>query len=185
MTDQTWNPDDFRFDFPDVPRYEGMLVAMPIQHKVEKVRRYLVDNLLPEVQRCLAVNAELSGLLLCLACTDYLAGFHAGRKTAKPDYTAFLRRYFPAKYDPHVDDIYDQLRSGLMHNLTAANPWNRSATTFLIHANSPDHLEATQDGRLVFSVDIFQIDIYRAWRMYTHDMIMRADQHEDLIHRFH
>ena len=184
MTDHTWNPDDYRFEFPDVPRYEGELVDMPIHHKVEKVRRFLIEGVLSEIERCINSGAELAGLLLSLATVDYLAGYYVGRQTTRHDYINFMIRYFPAKYHPYLEDIYIQLRSGLMHNLVAANPWRHESASFLIHPREEHHLDFNEHGKLIFSVAHFRIDIYRAWRMHAHDIIMKAEANPQLVNNF-
>ncbi len=184
MTDQNWDSNNFLFDFDDVPRYEGELVKMPIHHKIEKVRTYLVDEILIEIEKCIAQGAELSGLLLALASVDYLAGFYVGRQSKRKDYVAFMHHYFPSKYHPLLEAIYDQLRSGLMHNLVAANPWKPQLKSFLIHPSSEDHLEQNNEGKIVFSVGHFRVDIYRAWRMHAHDLIMKPHENEALLANF-
>jgi hypothetical protein len=184
MTDQEWNPNDYLFEFDDIPRYEGEMVLMPIHHKIEKVRHYLIDEVLGEMEKCLAVGAELAGVLLGLAAVDYLAGFYVGKQSQRKDYIAFMRRFFPHKYHPFLEDIYDQFRSGLMHNLVATNPWKPRSNSFLIHPSSDDHLERNSEGRVVFSVGHFRIDIFRAWRMHAHGLIMKPLESDELIANF-
>lgn len=184
MTNQEWDPNEYLFEFEDVPRFEGELVEMPIHHKVEKVRHYLIDEVLGEMENCIALGAELAAVLLGLAAVDYLAGFYVGKQSKKGDYVDFMRRYFPSNYHRRLDDIYDQLRSGLMHNLVAANPWKPQTPAFLIHLSSDDHLEVNTDGKVVFSVSHFRIDIFRAWRMHAHGLIMKPLENENLIANF-
>jgi len=157
---------------------------MPIHHKVEKVRHYLIDEVLGEMEKCIAMGAELAGVLLGLAAVDYLAGFYIGKQSKGENYAAFMHRYFPTKYHPYLKDIYGQLRSGLMHNLVAANPWKPQATSFLIHPSSQDHLELNPDGKLIFSIHHFRVDIFRAWRMHAHDLIMKPLENENLVENF-
>jgi len=184
VTDKYWNQEDYLFEFDDVPRYEGELVEMPIHHKVEKVRHYLIDEILGEMERCLLADADLGALLLGLAAVDYLAGFYVGKQSTGKDYQAFMKRYFPPQYREYLDSFYSQLRSGMMHNLVAANPWKPKATSFLVTTKSSSHLQTTSSGQVVFSVSHFRIDIYRAWRMHAHDMIMKPDKHNDLVQNF-
>ena len=180
MTNKNWNPDDYRFEFPDVPTYEGRLVDMPLEHKIEKVRHFLLDEVFKDAHKCINIHVELSALFLALASVDYLSGFFVGRQSTKLAYLSFMRRYFPPEYEPIIDTIYSQLRCGLMHNLVARNPWKRGSKLFLIHPNSPNHLSQNQEGHIIFSVVIFIEDIRRAFWMYVYDLIMKADTNHEL-----
>ena len=184
MTDQNWDTDDYKFKFEDVPAYEGELTQMPIHHKMDKVRQYLVHHVLPDMERAEAARAELSAILLGLAAVDYLAGFYVGRQSKRYDYIAFMKRYFPSEYESILEDIYDQLRSGLMHNLVATNPWKPTSTSFSIHKHSEQHLETNQAGRVIFSVGHLRVDIFRAWRMYAYDLIMKPGDNQQEIRSF-
>ena len=73
MTNNNWNSDDYVFEFPDVQRYEGLLIDMPIIHKIDKVRHFLVDNILTEAYECINIHAELPAIILGLASVDYLS----------------------------------------------------------------------------------------------------------------
>lgn len=121
---------------------------MPIHHKIEKVRAYLVDGVLSDMEKAQAVGAELSAILLGLAAVDYIASFYVGRQSKRVEYVAFMRRYFHSKYQPFLEDVYDQLRAGLMHNLVATNPWKPRAHSFAIQNVSQRHLETNSEGKL-------------------------------------
>jgi hypothetical protein len=185
MTDRNWNPDHYKFEFPDVPPYEGTLVGTPVHHKVEKLRRFFPGEILDEVYRCLDAKAELAALILCLAAVDYLAGFYFGRQSKREDVKVFADKYFPAVYAPFLDDIYVQLRNGLMHNLAIRNPWHGHGTEFIIHPNSTNHLQQNEDGKTVFSVIFFCEDIRRAFWMYIYDVLMKAKLYPELVRNFH
>jgi hypothetical protein len=143
-----------------------------------------LDEILKEAQQCINIHAELSALIVSLASVDYLAGFFVGRQSTKQDYIAFMKRYFPIEYAPLIDAIYSQLRSGLMHNLVAANPWKRGSESFVIHANSLRHLSQNYQGQTIFSVLLFIEDIRWSLRMYAYDLIMRADTNRELVLNF-
>jgi hypothetical protein len=70
-----------------------------------------------------------------------------------------------------------------MHNLTAINPWQPRGVTFRITGDGDVHLEAP-DGALVFQVRMFLIDVYRAWVMYQHHLVMRADRNGEEVRAF-
>jgi len=184
MTDPNWNLDDYQFDFGTVGPYTGSIVHMPIELKMNRIRVYLMEGILPQAKRSLAVQAELPSLLL-LAVVDYLSGFFAGRKSDRDDFIAFMGRYFPGKYQPFLKSIYDQLRSGLMHNLVAANPYKPRLQTYTIAHTSSSHLEQDDQGKLIFSVSTFLIDVSRAWVMYSHELIEKSSPESDLVKHFH
>ncbi len=106
MTDLTWNPQDFLFNFPDVPPYEGPLTHAPFMHKLNWVWRYVFGAIIPEIHRAVDAGSELAALILALAVVDYLAGYSVGRQSNGADYIAFIRRYFPPQYDPFAEPIY-------------------------------------------------------------------------------
>jgi hypothetical protein len=183
MTDQSWNPNDYQFDFPPVTS-EGKLTDLPIHRKIYHVYNYIVE-LITEIRMCICINAELSGLFLCLASVDYLAGFYKGCKTNSDDYKEIIQQYFPQEYHQYKEAIYSQLRCGLMHNLVAVDPWGKKSISFIIHPYSKDHLTKTPEGKLIFSVHHFMIDICRAWNMYAHNLIMKPEKHKELLKKFH
>lgn len=184
MTNRNWSPDDYYFEFPDIPAYAGPPADMPLPHKIEKVRLFLLGEIFKEAHECIDIHAELSALILSLASVDYITGFFVGRESTKRDYIAFMRRYFPLEYKPLIDVIYSQLRSGLMHNLTILNPWKTVSQSFLIHPNSTNHLSQNQEGQTIFSVLFFIEDIRRAWWMYGYDLIMKPDTNRELVLNF-
>jgi hypothetical protein len=123
MTTINWDPKNYTFDFPDVPNYEGPLIDMPFLHKVEKVRHFVMDEILPEINRAVGASSELAGVVLSLALVDYIAGYYVGKQSSGNDYIGFMNRYFPDAYKSYNSSIYHDLRNGLMHNLAAKNPW--------------------------------------------------------------
>lgn len=185
MTDLNWNFKDYELDFPDVPPYEGPLIGMPLPHKVAKLAKFFAHEIVHEIRRCLDNHAELAALLVCLASVDYLAGFVHGHETRGTDYEALLQSsFFPAEYSPLAHDIYVQLRNGLMHNLVTLNPWRTEGKRFHVVRIAPNHLNATEDGSLIFSVHTFTIDILRAYAMYQHALLNTDSPNRQLIQRF-
>jgi hypothetical protein len=184
MTNPNWNPEDYKFEFPDVPRYEGSLINMPFIYKVEKVRYFVIDEILPEIVRAVIANSELAGMVLSLALVDYIAGYYVGKQSTGNDYIDFLNHYFPNTYKPYSYSIFHDLRNGLMHNLAAKNPWRPAATSFLIHHKPSQHLELTDEGRVLYSVPIFAEDIRRAWFMYMYDLVMKKNANPELVANF-
>jgi hypothetical protein len=185
MTDPNWNVEDFMFEFPDPDPYTGPTVDAPTLFKVKWVREFISVEILSEVDRAVAAQAELAGAILCLAAVDYLAGYYVGHQSRGRDYIAFLRSdFFPAQYHSVAEEIYGQLRNGLMHNLAAVNPWKSSKIPFMIHPNHPEHLSVIEGNRRVFSVQTFQEDLWRSWRMYSWNLIMRPEENEELIEKF-
>lgn len=185
MTDENWNPEDWLVDFPDPQPYTGLIVSMPLSGKVVKVTRYILGEIEQEAYRCLNAQAELGALLLCLAAVDYMAGFYVGHKSKKREHIGFIKKYFPQKYRNFLEVIYDQLRSGLMHNMVAMNPWyGKRGIDFLIHPKSESHLEKTAKGKTIFSVGIFLEDVRRAWLMYAHDLLMKGGEMPEMVKKF-
>jgi hypothetical protein len=179
--DSEWDPSRYQFDFPDIT-YEGPLTEAPLPFKVCKVSVFLMA-VLKDAVSCLRIGAELPALLAGLAAVDYVAGFYAGRRTTSKDYRAFMERFFPARYKPHLEQIYVGLRCGLMHNLGVLNPWNEMRLGFLVAADRADHLELVGD-RLVFSVAAFLEDARRAWSRYAHLVVMTPDVEPEVTSRF-
>jgi hypothetical protein len=173
-SDPDWNVDDYLLDFPDVAWPGGQLVDMPLELKVKRVGEH-VANVLREASQCLGIGAELGATMLGLAAVDYMAGFRHGRKSTRADFQSFLKEYFPSSYGEHSTWIYEQLRCGLMHNLTAINPWKGDATHFHITGSGDVHLQI-ENGTMVFQIHVFLIDAYRAWVMYQHNLVMKADR---------
>ena len=181
-TDPNWNVDDYLLNFPDIAWPGGELVDMPLELKVQKVGEH-VANVLREGSQCLTIGAELGASMLGVAVVDYVAGFRRGRKSTGADFRRFLEEYFPPLYRGHAVWIYEQLRCGLMHNLTAINPWQSGVTRFRITGEGDMHLEPADDT-MVFQVRVFLIDVYRAWVMYQHHLVMRADRKGDEVLAF-
>jgi len=185
MTDRHWNFDDYLLDFPDIVVQEGPVTATPIEYKVKKVAEFIIVEILPEARRCLDANAELAPLLLTIAAVDYMAGYYAGHQSKSTDFKEFVRRYFPMQYRTVIDPLYDQIRSGLIHNLVVSNPWRPQGIPFKIHPSSSDHLSKDLDGNTIFSVLYFLEDTRRAWCMYQHDLIMKGQDFPELVASFH
>jgi hypothetical protein len=184
MTNPNWNPNDYKFTFPDEPAIEGNIVNFPIIQKVEKIRVFLLKTILVEAHNCLRVKSEIAALLLAIASVEYLAGYYAGEQSRKDDFISFLKDNFPDQYSSYYEAIYDQLRCGLVHNLNILNPWNKNGIDFLVHSNSPDHLKVNNEGKLIFSVSFFLEDIRRAFWMYVYDLVEKREENQDLIKKF-
>ena len=185
MTDKNWNYEDWFVNFPNPLPYTGPITGMPITSKIGKVSQFLLGAVLQDALRSLGAGAELGALLLCLASVDYLSGFYAGHKSRKRDFVAFMKDYFPPKYQYFLDAIYDQLRSGLMHNLVAMNPWlGVDNIPIRIQPDSENHLEKNPDGDVIFSVGTFLQDLKQAWVMYTYDVIMKSNEKPELVSNF-
>ncbi len=181
-SDPNWNVEDYLLEFPDIVWPGGELVEMPLELKVRKVGEH-VASVLREASQCLGVDAELGAAMLGLAVVDYMAGFRHGRKSTGADFRGFLGEYFPPVYREHGVWIYEHLRCGLMHNLTAINPWQANTTRFHITGKGEFHLTVT-DGALVFQIHVFLIDVYRAWVMYQHHLVMQADRDGESVRAF-
>lgn len=180
--DSEWNPDDFRFNFPDVYFPGGPLVEMPLVIKADKVRRY-VGAVLASSANSLAVGGEIPATLAGLAVVDYLAGYFVGRQSKANDYKAYMGRYFPARYQPHLDSFYTSLRCGLMHNLVAVSPWQSGHPHFLIVGNCEGRM-VVEDGRIVFCVVRFLEDVRRSWIRFSFDLIQKPVECADLRANF-
>lgn len=188
MTLPNWNHEDYLVEFPDSP-YEGPISGMPIYNKVNMVSQFVLVDILQEVKRCINCGSELASIILCLVLVDYLAGYYSGHQSKKTDFTGFMNKYFPEKYLPYNEKIFEQLRCGLVHNLAAINPWKGQGKAFRIHSHMEKHLEEDfneeGDCQINFSVKIFFEDIGRAWVMYSHDIIMKSDEQSNLTKNFH
>ncbi|MBI4732987.1 MAG: hypothetical protein HY781_12835 [Chloroflexi bacterium] len=184
MTNPYWNPDDYKFTFPDEPAVEGDIVNFSIIQKIEKIRIFLLQTIFVEARNCLHADSELAALLLAIASVEYLAGYYVGKQSQRNDFISFLTAYFPDQYAPYYDAIYDQLRCGLVHNLNVMNPWKKNGIDFLIHPNSPNHLKLNDEGKLIFSITLFLEDIRRAFWMYIHDVVEKQGENQELVENF-
>jgi len=173
-TDPNWDVNDYLVAFDGIVWPGGELVELPLELKIQKVGQH-VAAVLREGVDSLASGSELGPTMLGLAAVDYMAGFQHGRESTRQDYIAFLRQWFPEPYPQHSDWIYSNLRCGLMHNLTAANPWRGRQQRFRITKDGDVHL-AESDGILTFQAHLFIIDVYRAWVMFSHHLVMKADR---------
>jgi len=182
MTIPDWNIEDYVLDFEDV-RYSGPIVKAPLIIKTGRILRYLHDLVFPDAIKAVASGGEVSGLLMGFSIVEYLAGYYAGKRSQAKDFISFLERYFPEEYKPLLSDIYNQLRNGLVHNLTLLNPWIPSRISFIIESRSESHLQL-KDEKVVFSIYHFIEDTRRAMVMYLYDLIMKADENQDLIKLF-
>jgi len=181
-TDPTWDVNDYLVAFEDIVWPGGELVDLPLELKIQKVGQH-VATVLREGTSCLAVGGELGAAMLGLAAVDYMAGFHHGRESTRGDFIAFLHEWFPQPYADHSEWIYANLRCGLMHNLTAANPWRGQHRRFSITGEGDVHLSES-DGVLTFQVHVFLIDVYRAWVMFSHHLVMKAGRDGNEVQQF-
>jgi len=178
-----WNVENYLFDFEDI-HFSGNIVDAPLPVKVGWVTRYLHDIIFPDVIRAITHGGELSGLLLSFSIVDYLAGYFVGRRSQAKDFITFLNEYFPKQYMPFARDVYDHLRSGIVHNLSLQNPWMPAFTPFALEKQSDFHLQ-NKNGKVVFSITHFVEDTRRSMVMYFHDLVMKSSENETLVNNFH
>jgi hypothetical protein len=180
--DDNWRIEDYALAFPD-SYYEGPWVDAPLIHKVSRVGSYLAE-VLKSCRRCLNVDGEIPAVIGCLAAVDYIAGFWAGRESQRSDYMDFMRQYFPIEYAPLLEQIYVDLRCGLVHNLVPLNPWRTSKGSFLLVTNVPNHL-AIEGDRVVWSIATFVEHTRRSWIRYQHRVVMAVPPDLEAVARFH
>jgi hypothetical protein len=183
MTSPDWNPEDYFVDFEPV-YYEGPIVDAPLVMKTGWIMRYLHDIIFPDAIKAVVNGGEISGLLLGFSIVDYLAGYFSGKSSKEKEFAAFVSRYFPEQYKPFLQDIYRHLRSGLVHNLTLQNPWTSPETPFYLEKESEKHLQV-QNGKVIFSIYHFIEDTRRAEIKFFYDLVMKPDDNQDLIAKFH
>lgn len=184
MTLPNWTGEDYLFEFETPPPFTGPIVNAPLVIKVGRVMSYLHELIIPDAIKAVVGGGELSGLLLSFSIVEYLAGYFAGKSSQSKEFIAFLNRYFPEQYNPYAKDIYNHLRSGLIHNLTLQNPWTQSKTLFTIEKQSNNHLLKV-NGKIVFSISHFIEDVRRSEIMYRYDLIMKSGENQELIKNFH
>jgi hypothetical protein len=183
MTLPNWKAEDYFVEFEDV-YFEGFIVEAPLVVKVSRTMQYLHEIIIPDAIKAVIGGGELSGLLLGFSIVEYLAGYFSGRSSKSKEFISFVNRYFPISYKPYVKDIYNHLRSGLVHNLSLQNPWIKADTQFIIERQSDNHLLKI-NGKIVFSIFHFIEDARRAEIMYRYDLIMKPDENQELIKNFH
>jgi hypothetical protein len=170
-------------DFEPI-EYTGRVVDAPIELKVGRITKYLMEDIFPDAIRAVEGGSEIAGLLLGFATLEYIVGYFVGKQSTRHDVLAFLSAYYPVQYAPFADAIYDHLRSGLVHNLTLQNPWMPVGDPFRIEKDSQMHLTA-HEGAIVFSIRHFLEDTRRGYFMYCHALIMKPAENASYIRNFH
>ena len=185
MTLPDWNSKDYHVDFPDIVTAPNTpIVDVPLPRKIGYIVETLLGKILPDAQKATMNGYDLAGLFVALAAVDYVAGYFVGKETTGNDYRLFMSRYFPNKYHPYIDAIYQQIRSGLMHNLVPLAPWKGdNQVDFQIEGRSLIHLEEI-NGKVSFSIPVFIEDIRRAFIVYQHALIMHPAENKELIANF-
>lgn len=182
MTLDNWDLEKFKVSFPDIT-YTGEIINAPVIWKIGRITEFVMV-VLRDANKAVANGSELSGLSLGISIVDYLAGYFSGNRTTSNDYKKFLKEYFPQKYHPFIKSIYIQLRCGLLHNLVSNNPWINNQYDYVIKRSSEKHLEISNEGKLIFSVQRFLEDIRRAYIEYSYNLIMKPEENEQLINNF-
>lgn len=182
MTLKNWDSEKYKVNFPDIS-YTGEIINAPVIWKIGQITEYIM-LVLRDAYKAAANGSELSGLALGVSIIDYLAGYFVGKRTTSNDYKDFIKEYFPNKYLPFIDSIYSQLRCGLLHNLVAHNPWIKNQYDYEINRSKENHLDISEQGRLIFSVTIFLEDIRRAYIEYFYNLIEKPEENEQLITNF-
>lgn len=114
---------------------------------------------------------------------DYLAGYYAGRRSKAQDFLDFMGRYFPEQYVPYAKDIYDHLRTGIVHNLSLMNPWIPTSVPFILDKHSDFHLQVN-DNKVMFSILHFIEDTRRSMVMFSYDLIMKPNENMSIVKNF-
>lgn len=182
MTLPDWKDENYHVNFEPFT-YTGSLVDARIELKTLKIRRYLLDTVIPDAKRAILVGSELSGLLLVFSTVDYLTGFYCGKKTTKNDIVSYMKNYFPSQYKPFLNDIYEHIRCGLVHNLVLSNPWFDNSFSFELFKKSKNHLQI-RDGFFIFSMTTFLEDTSRAAKMYLYDVVSNKDKNSSIRKKF-
>ncbi len=182
MTIPDWDFEKYKVDFDDI-HFSGPIIKAPLIMKTGWIIRYLHDVIFPDAVKAIVQGGELSGLLMGFSVVDYLAGYFAGKSSQEKDVKAFMYRYYPEQYKPYLNDIYSQIRNGLVHNLSIINPWIPHKFIFIIEKRSDLHLQIMKD-KIVFSIFHFLEDGRRAMVMYLYDLVMKPDENRDLINNF-
>ena len=182
MTLPDWKAEDYFVDF-ETFYFEGEMVDAPFVRKTGWIIQNLNEVIFPDAIRAVVNGGELSGLLLSFSVVEYLAGYFSGKSSQAKDVKAFMSRYFPEQYKPFLNDIYNQLRNGLIHNLSITNPWVQHEFLFTVEKRSDLHLQKADD-KVVFSIYHFLEDGRRAMVMYLYDLIMKPGENKDLVVNF-
>lgn len=119
------------------------------------------------------------GFVIMSCAIDYLAGLNKGtdQNTNGNDYKQFLRQcdWFSKKYD--VEDIYNFIRCGLVHNYSL-----RAAKYGLMHNHPEKHL-AIEDGRTILNYEDFFQDIKRLKKEFFEKIKTDNSASERLVER--
>lgn len=183
MTLPNWKDEDYLIEFPE----ENSQVPQDILERRKKafdISKYLLTDILATYERANRAGYELGALFVTLAAVDYLAGYYCGYKTGGKNYKNFMTDFYPEKYRPYLDAIYEQLRNGLLHNLVSVFPWKGSdQIDFIIVSESLIHLEEI-NGKVSFSIPVFIEDTRRAFLKYRYKLLMKPEENKELVVNF-
>ncbi len=140
-------------------------------------RRFAVED----IQRALADPKEqlqVGLIILSLLHTEALSGYFAGTGADRNTFAAFVRRYFPATYQPHVKALY-RLRNGLAHDYIPRG-FVLSGKRGERHLQPPD--DSHPDLIVINRVAIAE-DFVRVWENYSLDIETDAELQQKALAR--
>ena len=113
------------------------------------------DIILRGVPLLLKQNETAFLSFMCsVAAIDALAGYRYTTDNVGERFQNFIKEYFPASYEPHVEKLY-VLRCRLLHNFSPAH-------FTLSHAKPSAHLQKSSIDDTVLSDDAFFADLQNA-----------------------
>lgn len=128
---------------------------MPITPEIQAAIRGFRDIILGGVPILLRQNETAFLSIMCtLTAIDALAGYCYTTNKVGKRYKAFIRKYFPASYLPHIENLF-KLRCRILHNFSPAY-------FSLVHASPAMHLQPSNIGDTYISDDVFFNDMNTA-----------------------
>lgn len=149
---------------------------MPLTPEIQAAIRGFRDIILGGVPILLRQNETAFLSILCtLTAIDALSGYLYTTDKVGKRYKAFVKRYFPASYLPHLENLF-KLRCRLLHNFSPAH-------FSLVHASPALHLHPSEIGDTYISDDVFFNDLNTAAVQFFNDIEQDANLQKNMNSR--
>lgn len=153
------------------------------KQKIKIVKGSINYLVLDEIKNAINGGATIGVFIISSCAIDYLAAFSSGRKSSQghiaQSYKKFITTYFPPEYAVFADNLYKDLRCGIVHGLSAQN--------FAFVYDQPDkHLKQWKDGSDIICLNLenFVNDLFYAVDNYLEQLENDESLQGNLIERY-